>query len=96
MQELTSEIICPPLDLDEESLLGQWFQDTLSSMPVVTTPSPQVLPRKKSESGDVGDSGTESTPSGRSFQMAPEEVSKHVLVHTHFTFTVNFIINFYI
>jgi len=46
-------------------------------MPVVTSPSPQVPPRKKSESGDVGDSGTESTPSGRSFQMAPEEVRQY-------------------
>lgn len=79
-KKLTSGIIYPLLDLDEESLLGQWFQDTLSSMPVVTTPSPQVPSRKKSESGDVGDSGTESTPSGRSFQMAPEEVSKHILI----------------
>ena len=82
------------LHVDEESLLGQWFQDTLSSMPVVTSPSPQVSPRKKSESGDVGDSGTESTPSGRSFQMAPEEVSKHILINTHFIFTVCFIIDY--
>jgi len=65
-------------------------------MPVVTTSSPQVPPRKKSESGDVGDSGTESTPSGRSFQMAPEEVSKHMLIHTHFTFTLDHIIDHYI
>ena len=64
------------VDADEESLLGQWFQDTLSSTPPVTSPSPQPPARKKSEGGDVGDSGTEATLSGRSFQMAPEEVSE--------------------
>ena len=67
-------INCSICDLDEESLLGQWFQDTLSSTTTVPTASPQPPTRKKSESGDVGDSGTETTPSGRSFQMAPEEV----------------------
>ena len=66
--------ICSICNLDEESLLGQWFQDTLSSTPAILSASPQPPTRKKSESGDVGDSGTETTPSGRSFQMAPEEV----------------------
>lgn len=68
---------CSICNLDEESLLGQWFQDTLSSTPAILSASPQPPTRKKSESGDVGDSGTETTPSGRSFQMAPEEV--HVI-----------------
>ena len=67
-------IFCSICNLDEESLLGQWFQDTLSSTPAILSASPQPPTRKKSESGDVGDSGTETTPSGRSFQMAPEEV----------------------
>ena len=64
------------LDLDEESLLGQWFQDTLSSTPTVSPPSPQPPAKEKSEGDDVGDSATETSPSTRSFQMAPEEVSK--------------------
>ena len=67
-------IFCSICNLDEESLLGQWFQDTLSSTPAILSASPQPPTRKTSESGDVGDSGTETTPSGRSFQMAPEEV----------------------
>ena len=64
------------LDLDEESLLGQWFQDTLSSTPTVSPPGPQPPVKEKSEGDDVGDSATETSPSTRSFQMAPEEVSK--------------------
>ena len=39
------------------------------------SPSPQPPARQKTEGGEAGDSGTETTPSGRSFQMALEEVS---------------------
>ena len=60
---------------EDESLFGQWFQDTLSSTSPVTSPSPQPPARQKTEGGEAGDSGTETTPSGRSFQMALEEVS---------------------
>lgn len=60
---------------DDEPLLGEWLRDTLSSAPPTVSPSPQPPARKKSEGGDIGDSGAETTPTGRSFQMAPEEVS---------------------
>ncbi|XP_074621519.1 E3 ubiquitin-protein ligase UBR4-like isoform X3 [Acropora palmata] len=58
---------------DDEPLLGEWLRDTLSSTPPVTSLSPQPPSRKKSEGTDVGDSGSETAPSGRSFQTAPEE-----------------------
>ena len=62
--------------LDDEPLLGEWLRDTLSSTPSVASLSPQPTSRKKSEGADVGDSGSETTPTGRSFQMAPDEVSE--------------------
>ena len=50
----------------------------MSSTPPVTSMSPQPPSRKKSEGTDVGDSGSETAPSGRSFQTAPEEVGERV------------------
>ncbi|XP_068695175.1 E3 ubiquitin-protein ligase UBR4-like isoform X2 [Montipora foliosa] len=58
---------------DDEPLLGEWLRDTLSSTPSIASLSPQPTSRKKSEGADVGDSGSETTPTGRSFQMAPDE-----------------------